>query len=118
MSNYIQPLKSPCFDNVKPKVNPASSLKERIKLNKMMTISPKTGSRIGVSKNFKRDDIISPVASQVSNVHSKFDLGHGINMRSSQNLQSVNYRGTQYSSNMAFNLTYKTVNQDFMLSPK
>ena len=81
----------------------------------MLTISPKNGSLIGVGK--KREEVV--VSPQMTNqVQSKFDLGHGLNMRSAQNLQSANYRGTQYSSNMAFNLTYKTVNPDVLLSPK
>ena len=46
--DYIKPLKSACFDMEVRKAPASSSLKERIKLNQMLTISPKTGTKIGV----------------------------------------------------------------------
>jgi hypothetical protein len=70
---YVPPLKSPCFDMRKPKVNTSSSLKERIRLNKMLTISPKTGNLIGVNPDRKREDPV-PEPHQQSG-RSKYDQG-------------------------------------------
>jgi len=46
--NYIKPLKSACFDMEVRKAPASSSIKERIKLNQKLTLSPKTGKVIGV----------------------------------------------------------------------
>ena len=43
-------IKSACFDMEVKKAPQTSSLKERIKLNRLITLSPKTGQLIGVPK--------------------------------------------------------------------
>jgi hypothetical protein len=45
----MKPIKSPCFDLDTYKAPATSSLKERIKLNKMLTVSPKDGKLIGIN---------------------------------------------------------------------
>jgi hypothetical protein len=45
----IKPIRSACFDMSLKKAHVASSLKERIRLNKILTRSPQTGGLIGVS---------------------------------------------------------------------
>lgn len=45
---------------MEPSKPPASSsLKERIKLNKVLTLSPKTGNLVGVNPN-KKERVLSP----------------------------------------------------------
>jgi hypothetical protein len=46
--DYIKPLKSACFNMEVKKAPLSSSLKERIKLNKMITLSPKSGKLKGI----------------------------------------------------------------------
>jgi hypothetical protein len=67
----------------KPKVNTSSSLKERIRLNKMLTISPKTGNLIGVNPDKRREDPVPEMPPQTT--RSKFDReGHVMQFRHSQ----------------------------------
>jgi hypothetical protein len=52
--NYFEPLKSPCFDRTKRRPVPQSaSLKERIKINNILTTSPKSGLKVGLTHNIK-----------------------------------------------------------------
>ena len=55
--NYIKPLKSACFDMEVKKAPASSSLKERIKLNSKLTLSPKTGMIIGVKPKYDNHDL-------------------------------------------------------------
>ena len=45
----MRPIKSPCFDMYTYKAPASSSLKERIKLNKKITVSSKDGKLIGTT---------------------------------------------------------------------
>lgn len=119
----------------------SSSLKERIKLNKVLTFSPKTGNLIGVNPNRERE-MPSPreavllnqsrAASSRAVLSAKFDKfrkSQG-NFISKRQISSGGYSATQrqggagYSSNMAFNMTYKTATvaaslaQSNILSPR
>lgn len=49
-------MRSACFDTETPRAPATASLKERIKRNKLITFSPKTGSLVGVNPNKMRDD--------------------------------------------------------------
>ena len=51
-----RPLKSACFDTEMVRPPATASLKERIKRNKILTFSPKTGSLVGVNPNKTRRD--------------------------------------------------------------
>ena len=61
----MKPLKSACFDFEQKKAPLSSSLKERIKLNKVLTFSPKTGKLIGIAPKVKQDNLMN--AGYVSN---------------------------------------------------
>jgi len=50
-------LKSACFDTETTRPPATASLKERIKRNKILTFSPKTGNLVGVNPNKKKDEI-------------------------------------------------------------
>jgi len=58
--NYIKPLKSACFDMEVKKAPATASLKERIKLNSKLTLSPKTGMIIGVKPKYDNSDLNTP----------------------------------------------------------
>lgn len=53
--DIIKPIKSACFNQETYKAPTSSSIKERIKLNKLLTLSPKSGKLIGVSQHRKRE---------------------------------------------------------------
>lgn len=48
-------MKSACFDTEPPRPPATASLKERIKRNKILTFSPKTGNLVGVNPNKKKE---------------------------------------------------------------
>ena len=54
-----KPIKSACFNLEVRKAPLTSSLKERIKLNKQLTLSPKTGQLIGVMKKKATEDYVT-----------------------------------------------------------
>ena len=118
----------------------SSSLKERIKVNKVLTFSPKTGNLIGINPNrkksavmdlFTQDQINEPMFGGHRNVFGKnVDLpleGHhprpvkaGLKNKLG-NLGGLPNNGV-YTSNTAYNLTYKTIslpkNVEKTLMPK
>lgn len=117
---FFKPIKSPCFDMDKKKPFTASSLKERIKLNKQLTQSPKTGLLIGVNPYRKNkmegftDQAVLPhnLKNQVVMPNS---VRNNIAHRRQNSILEPNiaktYRQTSgaFTSNMAFNLTYQTL---------
>ena len=121
-SEFFKPLKSPCFDMEKKKPFTASSLKERIKLNKLLTQSPKTGLLIGVNpyrknkmEGFTNDQILSPqnYKNQINHVVMPNSVRGQRNMHNSILEPNIakSYRQTSgaFTTNMAFNLTYQTI---------
>lgn len=117
---FFKPLKSPCFDMEKKKPFTASSLKERIKLNKLLTQSPKTGLLIGVNPYRKNkmegftDQIVLP-----QNLKNQVQMPNSVRNNAGQRRQNsilepniaTSYRQTSgaFTTNMAFNLTYQTL---------
>jgi len=115
----MQPVRS-MFDYELKKAPTSSSLKERIKLNKALTLSPK-GELIGIKKRKQStfgDATLSEnladfmglrtkaqYSSQSSRLAHKFAKVQMMNQAQLNQLTSG-----PYSSNMAFNLTYRTLN--------
>lgn len=56
--DLFKPIKSPCFNLETYKAPISTSIKERIKLNKHLTISQRTGRLIGVNTSSKPKDTL------------------------------------------------------------